>query len=32
MSFWIGFILGTVVGEILLLFILLLCYVGSEKK
>ena len=32
MSFWLGFIVGTVVGELLLLIILLLCYVGSDKK
>jgi hypothetical protein len=32
MSFWIGFVLGVVVGELLLLIILLLCYVGSDKK
>ena len=32
MSFWMGFILGAVVGELLLMIILLLCYVGSDKK
>ena len=32
MSFWIGFIVGLFVGELLLLIILLLCYVGSDKK
>jgi hypothetical protein len=32
MSFWLGFILGVVVGELLLMIILLLCYVGSDKK
>ena len=32
MSFWIGFILGVVAGELLLMIILLLCYVGSDKK
>ena len=32
MSFWIGFILGIAVGELLLMIILLLCYVGSDKK
>ena len=31
MSFWIGFILGVVAGELLLMIILLLCYVGSDK-
>lgn len=32
MSFWIGFVVGLFVGELLLLIILLLCYVGSDKK
>lgn len=32
MSFWIGFIVGLFTGELLLLIILLLCYIGSEKK
>lgn len=32
MSFWLGFVLGVVAGELLLMIILLLCYVGSDKK
>ena len=32
MSFWIGFIVGLFTGEFVLLIILLLCYIGSEKK
>lgn len=32
MSFWLGFILGIFTGELLLMIILLLCYVGSDKK
>jgi hypothetical protein len=32
MSFWLGLIIGIVLGELLLMIILLLCYVGSDKK
>ena len=28
----LGFIIGVITGELLLLLILLLCYVGSDKK
>lgn len=29
--FWIGLLVGLILGQISLLLILLLCYVGSEK-
>lgn len=32
MSFWLGFVVGIILGELLLLIILLLCYAGSDKK
>lgn len=28
----LNFILGLIVGEILLIMVLMLCYVGSDKK
>lgn len=32
MNFWLGLIIGIFTGEFALLLILLLCYVGSDKK